>query len=74
MAVAGVLEARERIGGRIFTERSTFGGPVEIGAQWIHGKRNSAGELNPIWDLARKENWATTPLTFDPAGDARTAA
>jgi len=62
-----VLEARERIGGRIFTERSTFGGPVEIGAQWIHGKRNSAGELNPIWDLARKQNWTTAPLTFDPA-------
>lgn len=42
-----VLEARERIGGRIVTDRS-LGGAVDLGAQWIHG---SIG--NPIAELAR---------------------
>lgn len=40
LAVAGrevtVLEARERIGGRIRTDRS-FGVPLDLGASWLHG-------------------------------------
>ena len=32
-----VLEARDRIGGRIWTDRSSPDAPVELGAQWIHG-------------------------------------
>lgn len=32
-----VLEARERIGGRILTDRTQFGVPVDLGAAWIHG-------------------------------------
>jgi len=33
-----ILEARNRLGGRVYTVQSTSGnGPVEIGAQWIHG-------------------------------------
>ncbi|NKF31884.1 FAD-dependent oxidoreductase, partial [Pseudomonas sp. BGM005] len=31
-----VLEARERIGGRMSTDR-TAGFPVDLGASWIHG-------------------------------------
>ena len=41
-----VLEARNRIGGRIYTDRST-GIALDMGASWIHGLRN-----NPIKDLA----------------------
>lgn len=34
-----VLEARDRVGGRVFTkEDSTIPGPVELGAEFIHGK------------------------------------
>ncbi|MCJ7670625.1 MAG: FAD-dependent oxidoreductase, partial [Acidimicrobiia bacterium] len=31
-----VLEARDRIGGRVWTDRS-IGHPVDLGASWIHG-------------------------------------
>jgi polyamine oxidase len=31
-----VLEARDRVGGRIHTDRS-WGAPMELGASWIHG-------------------------------------
>ena len=41
-----VLEARDRIGGRIWTDRSSPDAPVELGAQWIHGiKGNPLAEL-----------------------------
>ena len=43
-----VLEARERIGGRIWTSRD-LGVPADMGASWIHGF-----EDNPIARLARR--------------------
>lgn len=42
-----VLEARDRTGGRLHTDRS-LGAPVEMGANWIHGI-----ERNPITALAK---------------------
>jgi len=43
-----VLEGRNRIGGRINTDR-TLGLPVDLGASWIHGINN-----NPIGKLAQE--------------------
>jgi monoamine oxidase len=43
-----VIEARDRIGGRVCTNRD-WGYPLEIGASWIHGDRD-----NPLNELARK--------------------
>jgi monoamine oxidase len=42
-----VLEARSRIGGRIWTDRS-LGLPLDLGASWIHHKRG-----NPLNTLAQ---------------------
>jgi monoamine oxidase len=42
-----ILEARDRIGGRLWTDRS-LGMPLDLGASWIHGTRN-----NPITRLAQ---------------------
>jgi monoamine oxidase len=43
-----VLEARERIGGRISTYHPADGGPgVELGAQVVHGPRNVLHEVLP---------------------------
>lgn len=42
-----VLEARDRIGGRIWTNRSLDGLPLDLGASWIHGVRG-----NPLTALA----------------------
>jgi monoamine oxidase len=43
-----VLEARDRIGGRIWTDHS-WNLPIELGAAWIHGT-----EGNPVMDLAHQ--------------------
>ena len=43
-----VLEARDRVGGRIQTDR-TLGVPIDLGANWIHGT-----EGNPIAELAEQ--------------------
>ncbi|MFD8705469.1 flavin monoamine oxidase family protein [Kitasatospora sp. NPDC059648] len=42
-----LLEARDRIGGRIWTSEQWPGVPVDMGASWIHGT-----DRNPITDLA----------------------
>lgn len=49
-----VLEARERIGGRIHTSHAWADLPVDLGALWIHGS-----EDNPLVELAEH---ADTPL------------
>jgi monoamine oxidase len=59
-----VLEGRKRIGGRVHTDRSTFGVPVEIGAQYVQGTRNG-GEVNPVWSLAKEHRWASVPYASD---------
>ncbi len=43
-----VLEARDRIGGRVWSNRS-MGVSADLGASWIHGRRG-----NPIYKLARR--------------------
>ena len=43
-----VLEARERIGGRIWTSHE-LSVPTDLGASWIHGFEN-----NPLARLARR--------------------
>ena len=53
-----ILEARDRLGGRIFTDRS-LGLPVDMGASWIHGPQG-----NPLTPLAQAAG-ATTFLTDD---------
>jgi phytoene dehydrogenase-like protein len=44
---AAVLEARDRIGGRILTDHSTPS-PVELGAEFVHGKPKA------IWSILEK--------------------
>ncbi|HEX2571812.1 MAG TPA: FAD-dependent oxidoreductase [Polyangia bacterium] len=56
-----VLEARERIGGRIWTDRSHHGHPFELGATWIH----DATEENPIARLAARLGVPTRQTRYD---------
>lgn len=37
-----VLESRDRVGGRIFTDRTWGGPPIDLGASWIHGPKGNA--------------------------------
>ena len=41
------------------TDNSTFGVPVELGAQFIHGTQTSTGAKNPVHTLAVAQGWAT---------------
>ena len=55
-----ILEARDRIGGRIHTVRdSRFRVPIEVGAEFSHGKPRE------IWDIVRSENLITGSLEGD---------
>jgi len=55
-----VVEARERVGGRIWTDHSWPGIPLDMGASWIHGRDD-----NPITDLARELDAATVVTDYD---------
>jgi monoamine oxidase len=55
-----VLEARDRIGGRIFTDNERFGYPIDLGASWIHGL-----EENPLAPLTMKHSIALHPTDVE---------
>lgn len=55
-----LIEARDRVGGRVWTDRS-LGPPLELGAAWIHGSRG-----NPLVDLARKAGVTPVPEPWEP--------
>ncbi|MEU9047619.1 MULTISPECIES: NAD(P)/FAD-dependent oxidoreductase [unclassified Kitasatospora] len=74
-----LLEARDRIGGRMWTSEQWSGVPVDMGASWIHGT-----DRNPITDLANAagarmvatnaENVSTYVSSGQPADAAAQAA
>ncbi len=54
-----VLEARDRIGGRTWTDTS-LGVPIDLGAAWIHGPEN-----NPLTELADQAGARRVETDFD---------
>jgi monoamine oxidase len=44
-----IVEARDRIGGRMWTQTGALSAPVELGAQFIHGRSAST------WELVRQQ-------------------
>jgi monoamine oxidase len=54
-----VLEARQRIGGRIHTAY-TMGFPVDMGASWIH----YGGNKQPLYELAKQHNFQMVVSPF----------
>lgn len=66
-----VLEARDRIGGRIVTIQSpTTGVKLDLGASWIHGigpgvdgNARWKGQVNPLYKFCR-ENSIKTFMTW----------
>lgn len=55
-----ILEAQNRVGGRIWTDRLGGTVPVELGATWIHGIRG-----NPVYEIVERHNIATAPTDYD---------
>jgi len=66
-----VLEARDRLGGRVHTSRLWPQWPMDLGASWIHGLKG-----NPLTGLAREAQarWVETSydssLSLDAKGNA----
>jgi monoamine oxidase len=54
-----VIEARDRIGGRIHTDDS-LGVPVDLGASWIHGIRD-----NPLYKYATRHEIPFAPSDYE---------
>lgn len=54
-----MLEARDRIGGRVHTHTS-LGAPLDVGASWIHGE-----EGNPLTGLSDKAGIERIPTDYD---------
>ena len=59
-----VLEARDRIGGRIYTDRS-LGFPLERGANWIHSNQVDS---NRLMSLKEELGLKTNITLFSPTG------
>jgi monoamine oxidase len=53
-----LIEARDRIGGRVWTNRD-WGVPLEMGASWIHGTTG-----NPLTELAQKARAQTVSTGY----------
>ncbi|WP_077099166.1 flavin monoamine oxidase family protein [Mycobacterium terramassiliense] len=53
-----VIEARDRIGGRVHTYRD-WGVPLEMGASWIHGTTD-----NPLMELAHEARAQLVPTDY----------
>ena len=56
-----VVEARDRVGGRLFTDYST-GVPLEKGAAWVHGVTG-----NPLVAVAEQAGLALVPTDYEDA-------
>ena len=54
-----ILEARDRIGGRVWTDTIGDGVPIDLGASWIHGV-----DGNPITAIAGEHDIATHPTDW----------
>ncbi|GAB4210814.1 MAG: FAD-dependent oxidoreductase [Roseiflexaceae bacterium] len=55
-----VLEARDRIGGRVWSSRELDGLALDLGASWVHGASG-----NPIAELARRFKVQTATTDYD---------
>lgn len=55
-----VIEARGRIGGRVWTERSWPDVPIDLGGSWVHGVNE-----NPIQELVEELDIDTLPTNYD---------
>ncbi|KAF5234074.1 hypothetical protein FANTH_12300 [Fusarium anthophilum] len=64
-----IIEARNRVGGRLHQEVLPNGHLADVGPNWIHGTND-----NPMLDLAKQTNtaisdWDSTSCVFDESGE-----
>lgn len=70
-----ILEARDRIGGRLWTNRDLDGIPLDLGASWIHGiEENPLTELADEFGIERAPTDYDSNIVYDGGGEILTAA
>ncbi len=67
-ATVTVLEARDRLGGRVWTARDLAAHPVELGAEFVHGERVAT------WEYLNDLDLTTFPNPDDGARFTHTSA
>lgn len=55
-----LLEAKDHLGGRAFTDKSSFDFAFDMGAMWIHGIKT-----NPLYEMANKFGVQTMVTDYD---------
>ena len=64
-----ILEARDRIGGRVWSSRALNGFPLDMGASWIHGVRgNPMTELSDQHQIERLQTDYESLVLYDSDG------
>lgn len=58
-----IVEARNRVGGRVWTEKFSDGAWIDLGAAFVEGP----GPKNPVMQEFKKHGIKTTPLFYDQA-------
>ncbi|MSP72950.1 MAG: FAD-dependent oxidoreductase [Myxococcales bacterium] len=70
-----VLEARDRIGGRIYSHPQWSDAPVDVGASWIHGvEDNLVAEKAAEWGIVTAKTDYENHVRFNAQGKALTDA
>ncbi len=61
---AMMFEARDRIGGRAWTDSDTFGVPIDRGCSFLH-----SADINPLTDIAKRLGFSVIARAT-PIGEA----
>lgn len=65
-----VLEARDRLGGRVFSDPTWSDAPVDVGASWIHGiEDNELYDRVKAWGLETATTDYDARVRFDAEGE-----
>lgn len=59
-----ILEGRNRIGGRIWTDTLKFSCPIELGASWLHGSEN-----NILYKTVKESQIKVVKFDYDDSND-----
>ncbi len=62
---AMMFEARDRIGGRAWTDSDTFGVPIDRGCSFLH-----SGDINPLTDIAKRLGFTVIARNPDWGGSS----
>jgi monoamine oxidase len=64
-----VLEARDRVGGKVHSRRTEYGDVVELGGQWVGADQDRVLELISEFDLETRPQYSEGEMVFRLCGE-----